>query len=95
MWHAAVNGRGTFTSASNPIELRDSLVAIMQNIEARIGSASSVSINGDELYDEVSSDIRMFQASYNSDGWTGDVKAHQVDLDTGTVDSGFLPLVGG
>jgi Tfp pilus tip-associated adhesin PilY1 len=85
LWHAAVNGRGTFTSASNPIELRDSLVSIMQNVEARIGSASSVSINGDELYDEVSSDIRMFQASFNSDGWTGAIKAHQVDLATGTV----------
>jgi type IV pilus assembly protein PilY1 len=86
MWHAAVNGRGTFTSASNPIELRDSLISIMQNIEARIGSSSSVSVNGDELYDEVSSDIRMFQASYNSEGWIGDVKAHTVDLATGSVE---------
>jgi hypothetical protein len=86
LWHAAVNGRGTFSSAANPVELLDALLSIMQNIEARIGSASSVSINGDELYDEVSSDIRMFQASYNSDGWTGDVKAHQVDLETGSVE---------
>ncbi len=86
LWHAAVNGRGTFTSAANPIELRDSLISIMQNIEARIGSSSSVSVNGDELYDEVSSDIRMFQASYNSEGWTGDVKAHTVDLVTGSVE---------
>ena len=87
LWHAAVNGRGTFTSAANPTELRDSLLAIMQNIQARIGSASSVSINGDELYDEVAADIRMFQASYNSDGWTGDVQAHAVDLETGTVET--------
>ncbi|HJX34208.1 MAG TPA: PilC/PilY family type IV pilus protein, partial [Desulfatiglandales bacterium] len=85
MWHAAVNGRGRFMSASNPTELVSSLIQIMQSIEGRIGSASSVSVNGDELYERLGVDIKMFQASYNSEGWIGDVKAYEVNPNTGEV----------
>ncbi len=85
LYHSAVNGRGTFLSASRPDDLVNSLLSIMQNIESRISSASSVSVNGDELYEKLGEDILMFQASYNSDGWTGDVRAYNIDLDTGEV----------
>jgi len=87
LWHAAVNGRGMFLSASNPTELVDSLVAIIRNIEARIGSAASVSINGDELYEKIRDDILMFQGTYYSDGWAGDVKAYRLDPHTGVVNT--------
>ncbi len=87
LWHAAVNGRGLFLSASNPTELVDSLVAIIRNIEARIGSAASVSINGDELYEKIRDDILMFQGTYYSDGWAGDVKAYRLDSHTGVVNT--------
>jgi Tfp pilus tip-associated adhesin PilY1 len=85
LWHASVNGRGMFLSASNPQELISSLLAIMENIAARTGSASSVSINGDELYDTVGANIRMFQASYSSGTMTGDVKSYAIDEITGGV----------
>jgi Tfp pilus tip-associated adhesin PilY1 len=85
LWHASVNGRGMFLSASNPQELISSLLAIMENISARTGSASSVSINGDELYDTVGANIRMFQASYSSGTMTGDVKSYAIDEITGGV----------
>jgi len=80
LWHASVNGRGVFLSASNPNELVNSLLDIMQNIEEREGSASSVSVNGDELYTKLSGggDIQMFQSSYDTENWTGDVNAYQV-----------------
>ena len=85
LWHTAANGRGTYLSASNPTELVTSLLSIMQNIESRTGSASSVSVNGDELYEKLGADLRMFQASYSSDGWSGDVKAHGLNTTTGEV----------
>jgi len=85
LWHASVNGRGMFLSAKNPEELINSLLEIMENIAARTGSASSVSINGDELYDKVGADIRMFQASYSSGTKTGDVKSFAIDEITGGV----------
>ena len=85
LWHAAVNGRGEFHSASDVEELIEAFKAVLQNIEARIGSAASVSVNGDELYGALEADIRMYQSSYSTDGWTGDVKAYEVDLNTGEV----------
>jgi type IV pilus assembly protein PilY1 len=85
LFHAAVNGRGTFLSASRPDDLVNSLLSIMQHIESRIASASAVSVNGDELYERLGENILMFQASYNSDGWTGDVRAYGIDTETGEV----------
>jgi len=85
LWHSSVNGRGTFISATNPLELIDAFNAVMQNIESRIGSAASVSVNGDELYGVLDETVRMYQSSYSSDGWTGDVKAYAVDMATGEV----------
>ncbi len=82
LWHATVNGRGEFLSAADPQELVDSLQEIMQSIVARVGTAASVSINGEELQ----AGLLMFQSSYATDGWTGDVKAYPIDEDTGAVD---------
>jgi len=86
LWHASVNGHGTFLSAGNPSELVSSLLAIMQNIEVRIGSASSVSVNGDQLYKKIDNNTFMYQASYSSNGWTGDVKSFKVSSIDGSVD---------
>jgi Tfp pilus tip-associated adhesin PilY1 len=85
LWHAAVNGRGEFLNASNPTELVDSLLAISRSIESRIASSSSVSVNGDPLYKELDGNTRMYQATYRSDGWIGDVNAYQIDLDSGEL----------
>jgi len=83
MWHAAVNGRGQYMSAQNPEELISSMTEIMDNLISRIGSGSSLSINGEEL----NTGTIMFQASYSTDGWEGDVKAYNVDHKTGMVDT--------
>jgi Tfp pilus tip-associated adhesin PilY1 len=85
LWHAAKNGRGQYLSAKNPQELIDQMLSIINNIESRIGSSSSVAVNGDELYETIGSDVRMFQGTYSSDGWIGDVKAYQIDMVTGEV----------
>ena len=87
LWHAAINGRGKFLSAANPNELVVSLQEIVGNIEERRGSSSSVSINGDELYQEIGSEVRLFQSSYNSATWTGDVQSYGINTSTGEVKS--------
>ena len=87
LWHAAVNARGQFLNSSNPKQLVTALKQVMKDIERRVFSASGVAINGDELYQRLQPDLLMFQASYSSEGWTGEVKAFKVDEITGTVDS--------
>ncbi len=86
LYHASVNGHGTFLSAANPTELVDSLLDIMLDIKNRIGSASSVSVNGDELYKQIDNNTYMFQSSYDTVGWLGDIKSYKVDPTSGAID---------
>jgi len=81
LWHTAVNGRGNFYSASNPQELIGSLEKLFENILSRMASGASVSVNGDEL----STDTVLYQASYDSTNWTGEITAYPVDPVTGEI----------
>ena len=85
LYHDTVNGRGDFLTARDPEELADSLLELMNSILDRLGSAAAVSINGDSLYGKVSDNVLLFQASYKTNDWSGDVKAYQVDTVTGKV----------
>jgi Tfp pilus tip-associated adhesin PilY1 len=87
LMHASFNGRGLFLSASNPDDLIDSLLTILKDVELRIGSASSVSVNGDELYEEVSTALRIFQSSYDSENWSGNVQSFGVNSLTAEVET--------
>ena len=79
VWHAAVNGRGEYFSASNPQELAASLRAALNEIMARIGSGASVSVNGEEI----DAGAVVYQSLYATETWSGDVKAYPVDQATG------------
>jgi type IV pilus assembly protein PilY1 len=81
VWHAAVNGRGKYLSASNPQQLISYLNEVIKDIVSRIGSGASVSINGEEL----DTGTIVYQSLYSTDGWTGDVKAYPIDPSTGEV----------
>ncbi|WP_224743858.1 MULTISPECIES: PilC/PilY family type IV pilus protein [Lysobacter] len=74
LWHAAVNGRGKFVVASNSDEFARSLVDALATVAARLGSASNVTANSTSFQ----SDTRVYQASYVSGKWTGEVAAYDV-----------------
>jgi type IV pilus assembly protein PilY1 len=74
LWHAAVNGRGEFFSASNPQDLILAMESIGRQISV-IGSAASVAVNGQKF----ESNSLVFQGSYNSSDWSGDIKAFGTD----------------
>lgn len=81
MWHAAVNGRGDFYSAGNPQQLVASLVAVQRDIESKIGSGASVSINAQELQEGTV----VYQGLYQTMTWSGDLRALSIDASTGDV----------
>ncbi|NTV12367.1 MAG: hypothetical protein HGA96_00295 [Desulfobulbaceae bacterium] len=85
LWHSTVNSRGLYYSAANSKEMVEALLDILASVEARVGSSASVSVNGDELYEEVSGTVMMYQTSFASDGWGGDVKAYHIDATDGKV----------
>jgi len=81
LWHAAVNGRGEFFSADDPEELITSLNSIFENLSSRIASGASVSVNGDEL----NTGSVMYQSTYSSGNWEGDVTAYPINPITGEI----------
>ncbi|MBU1193842.1 MAG: hypothetical protein KKD32_03875 [Proteobacteria bacterium] len=81
LWHAAVNGRGQFFSADNPEELVSSLNSVFENLASRIASGASVSVNGDEL----NTGSVMYQSTYTSGVWEGDVTAYPINPTTGEI----------
>ncbi|GIX23445.1 MAG: type IV pilus biogenesis factor PilY1 [Caldimonas sp.] len=76
LWHASVNGRGTFTAARNPEQFRLGLVQALRNIQNRSSSASNVAANSTQLVDGA----RVFQASFEvlNNEWIGDLKAYPI-----------------
>jgi type IV pilus assembly protein PilY1 len=77
LYHASVNGRGTFVEATSPDKFRDGLRAALANIVARTGSNSNVSANSAAL----GTDTRVYQASYVSGQWTGELSSFTVNAD--------------
>ncbi len=73
-YHAGVNGRGGFYSASDPNSLVGSFSRILDNISARLASASTVVADSGRI----SSDSLLYVARYNTDEWTGQLIAYNV-----------------
>jgi type IV pilus assembly protein PilY1 len=78
LWHSAINGRGTFTPASNAKALSDAFKTILADIKAP----------KDALYTSIVADSSKFKteqffyrASYAPKFWTGDVQASKFAAD--------------
>lgn len=81
MFHAAVNGRGAFIAASNSEELNEALAALQSNIENRLGASAALATNSIQL--SVGSVI--YQGTYNTSSWFGEVSALNLDVISGVV----------
>lgn len=82
LWHAAVNGRGTYFSARNPEEVETSLNSALSGISARIGAAAAAATSNLE---PVAGDNFIYVASYETQVWNGNLEARTIDLLTGAV----------
>ncbi|MGN5139288.1 hypothetical protein ACTG15_14985 [Aeromonas sp. 164P] len=71
LWHAAVNSRGDFFSATDPDEFATALSSTLSQIAARNSSASSVTANATRLNDG----SQIYQARFNSGDWSGQLLA--------------------
>ena len=81
--HAAFNGRCAFLSTSDPTELIDGLSDAIGDIDQRTSvSGSAIAINSTVL----KTTSRIFQASFNSVDWTGELTAFSLNAD-GTINA--------
>lgn len=74
LWHATVNGRGTFVAARDSGEFSDGLKSALSTITDRVASASNVTANTTSLQ----TGSRVYQARYTSGQWTGELEAFPV-----------------
>lgn len=80
--HAALNGHGEFVAASDPDAFAAGLKAALAAITERTGSFSNVAANSTSI----DGGTRLYQASYISGVWTGEVQAFPVST-AGAVSS--------
>ena len=81
MYHAAVNGRGKYVDAASPQEMVDAMNELKNDIESRLGSSAALATNS--IQRQVGSVI--YQGTYNTAGWVGEIAALPVNLGSGTV----------
>ncbi|HEY8878142.1 MAG TPA: PilC/PilY family type IV pilus protein [Roseateles sp.] len=80
LWHAAVNGRGTYYSASNASELASSLVQILSNIQSVQGSAAAAATSS---LTPSSGDDWLFVPLYTTQSWDGTINAFKINTANG------------
>lgn len=74
LWHASVNGHGNFVSAADPSQFVQGLIDALATVAQRLGSASNVTANSTSFQ----TDTRVYQASYVSGRWSGELAAYEV-----------------
>lgn len=75
-WHAAVNSRGAFLSASNPRELIDGLDNVLRAVTMDRASATAVAGVSSAF---VGAGGRVYGTSYATGNWSGNLVAHRTD----------------
>ena len=86
LWHATVNTRGEFHAVNNPSALTNAFQHTAASIDSRIRSSSALTVNGNQL----STDTIFCQASYSTQGWTGDLTARGVNPTTGQLNDSII-----
>ena len=82
LWHAGVNGHGSYFSATDPVSLGNSIAATLAQVAAAGGAAASPSISNPSL---TPGDSYVFSSTYTSSDWTGELIRRQLDPGTAQI----------
>lgn len=82
LWHAAVNGRGTYYSASNPTSLASGLANALAAINVTLGSSAAATVSTPNI---TSSNNFIFKSAFAAGDWSGDLMAWTIDISTGNL----------
>ncbi|MBS0308975.1 MAG: hypothetical protein JSS58_08395 [Proteobacteria bacterium] len=82
LWHAAVNGRGAYYSATNPTTLAAGLQNALSGIAARTGAAAAATTSNPNVS---TGDNFLFSSTFNTAIWDGNIIRQQIDLTTGNL----------
>ena len=82
LWHAAVNGRGTYFAATNPTTLATGLSDALAGVSKRLGAGAAATTS---TTNPVQGDNFVFNSEFTSVEWAGELVRQQLDLATGKV----------
>lgn len=82
LWHAAVNGRGTYFSARDPDSLVKGLKTALGAMESKSGSGAAAATSNLE---PTLGDNFMYIANYRTVKWDGELSAHTIDVGSGSI----------
>jgi Tfp pilus tip-associated adhesin PilY1 len=86
LWHAAVNGRGTYFSAKDPNQLESGLTSALQAIKVTTGAAASSATSTPNV---TPTDNFIYSSTYRTVKWDGEVIAEKIDVVTGSIIPGI------
>ena len=81
LWHAAVNARGKYFSASNPTAFADALNKALNEISARTGDAAAIATSKNTL--DVG--LKIYTSTYQTSDWSGRLEQKALDSKTGAI----------
>lgn len=85
LWHAAVNGNGTYFSAQNPEQLKDSLSGALDEIYSRATAGSAAATT---TLTPVAGNNSAFISSYATHAWAGNLESRSINVDSGKIERG-------
>ncbi len=82
LWHAAVNGRGTYYNARDPATLSAGLSGALAGINVKLSAAAASATSSPII---TQSERTIFSSTYRTTIWDGEVQAKLIDPITGIV----------
>ncbi len=82
LWHATVNGRGRMYMGNDVEALRINVQSAFNDILNQTAAQSSVSVSSVNLS---RGDGQAYLGEYNPRGWSGDLKANPIDINTAVI----------
>jgi type IV pilus assembly protein PilY1 len=84
LWHAAVNGRGTYFSARDAAALSAGLNGVLQTAQAMTADSAAATTSNPNV---MAGDNFMFSSTFRSSEWHGELEMRTIDPSTGAVAS--------
>ncbi|PKO92913.1 MAG: hypothetical protein CVU16_06085 [Betaproteobacteria bacterium HGW-Betaproteobacteria-10] len=82
LWHAGINGRGAYFSATDPVSLANSITSALAGVAAAGGAAAAPSLSTPSL---TPADSYLFSSTYTTSDWTGEVVRFLLNPFTGLI----------
>lgn len=82
LWHAAVNGGGTYFSATNPASLQIGLDSALAALNQKIGAAASATTSNPNVS---AGQNQVFISNFKTGEWSGELKSQRIDINSGQV----------